>query len=61
MVLSRILGPRKDEVTRGLKKLDEELHFYSLPILVRMTKPRRMRCAGNVARMGRRGIRVGYR
>jgi hypothetical protein len=51
-VLRRIFGLKKDEVTGGLRKLhNEKLHnLYSSPI--RMTKSRRMRCAGHVARMG---------
>jgi hypothetical protein len=28
--------------------------------IIRMIKPRRMRWAGHVARMGRRGMRIGY-
>jgi hypothetical protein len=54
-VLSRIFGPKRDEVTGGWRKLlNEELHnLYSSPSVIRMTKPWRMRWAGNVARMGR--------
>jgi hypothetical protein len=39
---------------RRLEKLhNEELrNFYSSPSIIRMIKPRRMRWAGNVARMG---------
>jgi len=54
MVLRRIFGPRRDEVTgewRGLH--NEELNdFYSSPNIVRVIKSRRMRWAGHVARMG---------
>jgi hypothetical protein len=52
-VLSRIFGPRSDEVTGGWRKLhNEELHYsYSLPIIIIMTKSRRMRWAGHVACM----------
>jgi hypothetical protein len=41
-------------VTGGLRKLhNEELHnLYSSPNIIRMTKSRRMRCTGHVARMG---------
>jgi len=54
MVLRRIFGPRRDEVTGGLRRLyNEELNdLYSSPDIVRVTKSRRMRWAGNVARMG---------
>jgi hypothetical protein len=53
-VLGRIFGPKRDEVTGGWRKLhNEELHgFYSSPSIVRVTKARRMRWAGHVARMG---------
>jgi hypothetical protein len=53
-VLRRIFGPRRDEVTGEWRKLhNEELHnLYSSPDITRMIKSRRMRWAGNVARMG---------
>jgi hypothetical protein len=35
-------------------------NLYSSPSIIRMIKSRRMRCAGHVARMGRRGMHVGY-
>jgi hypothetical protein len=54
-VRRRIFGPKRDEVTRGWRKLrNEELHgLYSSPSTVRVIKARRMRWAGHVARMGR--------
>jgi hypothetical protein len=53
-VLRRIFGPKKDGVTKWWRKLhNEELHnLYSLPSIIRIIKPRRMRLAGHVARMG---------
>jgi hypothetical protein len=53
-VLRRTFGPKRDEVTGGWRKLhNEELHgLYSSPGIVRVIKARRMRWAGNVARMG---------
>ena len=53
-MLSRIFGPRRDEVTREWRRLhNEELNdLYSSPNIVRVIKPRRMRWAGHVARMG---------
>jgi hypothetical protein len=53
-VLRRKFGPRWDEVTGDWRKLhNEELHnLYSSPNIIRMIKSRRMRWAGNVARMG---------
>jgi hypothetical protein len=60
-VLRRIFGPKRDEVTRGWRKLhNEELHnLHSSPNVIRMTKSRRMRWAGHVARMGEK--RTAYR
>jgi hypothetical protein len=49
----RIFEPKRDDVIGGWKKLlSEELQsLNSLPSLIRMTKPRRMRSTGHVARM----------
>ena len=54
MVLRRIFGPRRDEVTGEWRRLhNEELSdLYSAPNIVRVIKSRRMRWAGHVARMG---------
>jgi hypothetical protein len=59
-VLRRIFGTKRDEVMRGWRKLhNEELHnLKSSPS--RIIKLRRMRWAGYVARMGRRGMHIGY-
>jgi hypothetical protein len=53
-VLRRIFGSKRDEVTRGWRKLhNEELHgLYSSPRIIRVIKARRMGWAGYVARMG---------
>jgi hypothetical protein len=61
-VLKRIFGQTGDEVAGGCGKLhNEELHnLYSPPSKIRMIKSRRMRWSGNVARMGRRGMHIGY-
>jgi hypothetical protein len=61
-VLRRIFCPKRDEVTGDWGKLhNEELHnLYSSPNIIRMMKSKRMRRAGHVARMGRRGMRIGY-
>ena len=59
MVLRRICGPRRNEVTGKWRRLhNEELHdLYSSPNIVRVIKSRRMRWAGHVARMGEeRGV-----
>ena len=54
-VLRRTFGPKRDEVTEELRKLhDEELNdLYSSPNNLWVIKPRRMRWAAHVARMGR--------
>ena len=61
MVLRRIFGPRREEVTGGWRRLhNEELNdLYSSPNIVRVIKSRIMRWAGHVARMGEE--RVVYR
>ena len=53
-VLSRIYGPRRDEVTAEWRRLhNEEINvLYCSPNIVRVIKWRRMRWAGYVARMG---------
>jgi hypothetical protein len=58
----RIFEPKRDEVTEVWRKLhNEELHnLYSSPSIIGMIKSRRMRWAGHVARMGRRGMHIGY-
>ena len=55
MVLRRIFGPRRDEVTGEWRRFhNEELKdLYSSPNNVRVIKSRRMRWAGHVARMGK--------
>jgi hypothetical protein len=57
-VLRRIFRPKWNEVTREWRKLhNEELNdMYSSSRIVRVIKSRRMRWAGHVARMGRRGM-----
>jgi len=53
-VLKRIFGPAMDEVTMEWRRLhNEELYdLYSSPNFIRLMKYRRMRWAGNVARLG---------
>jgi hypothetical protein len=60
--LRKIFGPKRDEVIGGWRKLDnEELHnLYCSPSIIRMIKSRRIRLAGHVARMGRRGMHIGF-
>jgi hypothetical protein len=59
-VLRRIFCPKRGEMTGGCGKLhNEELHnLYSSPN--RLIKSRRMRWAGYVARIGRRGMHTEY-
>ena len=61
MVWRRIFGPRRDEVTGELRRLqNEELNdLYSSPSIVRAIKSRRMRWAGHVVRMGEERGRIG--
>jgi hypothetical protein len=56
-VLRSISGPRRDEVRGVWRKLhNKELHnLYSSPSIIRMIKSRKIRWAGHVARVGRRG------
>ena len=59
MVLRRIFGPRRDDVTGKCRILhNEELNdLYFSPNIVRVIKSRRMRWAGQVARIGEeRGV-----
>jgi hypothetical protein len=57
-VLRRIFGAKRDEIIAGLRKLpNEELrNLYSSPNI----KSRRMKWAGNVAGMGKRGMHIGF-
>ena len=53
MVLRRIFGARRDEVTGEWRRLhNEKLNdFYPSPNIVRVIKPKRMRWVGHVALM----------
>jgi hypothetical protein len=54
MVLRRIFGSKRDEVTGEWRRLhNQELYdLYSSSNIIRVIKSRIMRCAGHVARMG---------
>jgi hypothetical protein len=56
LVLKRIFGPKRDDLTDEWRKLhNEELHdLYSSTSIIRIIKSRRMRWAEHVARMGER-------
>ena len=59
MVLRRIFGPRRDEVTGERRRMhNEELNdLYCSPNIVRVIKSRRMRWTGHVVCMWeRRGV-----
>jgi hypothetical protein len=52
-VLRRIFGPKREEDGSWRKLHNDELHsLYSSLNIVRVTKSRRMRWTGHVARMG---------
>jgi hypothetical protein len=61
-VLRGIFGQKRGEVIGGWRKLHDEEppNLYSSPSIIRMMKSRRMRWAGHVARMGRRGVNIGF-
>jgi hypothetical protein len=61
-VLRRIFGPKREKVTGHWTKLHSgEIHYlYSSPDVIRQIKSRRMRWAGNVARMGRGETCTGF-
>jgi hypothetical protein len=61
-VLRRIFAPKRDKVMEGWRKLhNEEIHnLYSSPSMIRMIKSWRIRWAGHVVWMGRRGMHIGY-
>ena len=54
-MLRRIVGSRRDEVTREWRKLynEEPNNLYFSQNIIRVIKSRRMRWAGHVGRMGR--------
>jgi hypothetical protein len=55
-ILRRIFGQKRDEVR---KLHNKELHNVCVsPIIIGMMKSRRMRWAGNIARMERRGMHL---
>jgi hypothetical protein len=60
-VLRRVFGPKRDEMMGDWRKLhSEELHnLYSTPDIIRIMKSRRMKWAGHLARMGKRGMHIG--
>jgi hypothetical protein len=57
-VLSRIFRPKRDGVAGEWRKLHNNL--YSSPNIITIIKSRRMRWAGQVARMESRGTCIGY-
>jgi hypothetical protein len=61
MVLRRIFGPNRDEVTGEWRRLhNKELYaVYSSPNIIRVIKSRRLRWVGHVACMGE--MRNAYR
>jgi hypothetical protein len=62
MVLRRVIGAKRDEVTQECIKLhNKKLNdLYCSPNVIRMFKARRMRWAGHVACMGIRALCTGF-
>jgi hypothetical protein len=60
-VLRRIFGPKRNEITREWRRLSNKQLYalYSSPDIIRITKSRRLRWAGHVARL--RVMRGTYR
>jgi hypothetical protein len=59
-MLNKIFGPKLEEVVGGCRKLyDEELHNLYLSNIIQLTRTRRMRWAGRVARVGEKRVLVG--
>jgi hypothetical protein len=58
----RVFGTKRDEVIGGWRKLhNEELHNFYCPLsIIRMIRSKRLRWARHVARMGGRGMRIGF-
>jgi hypothetical protein len=61
-LLKKIYGPKRDEMVRGWRKLinDDPHNIHTSPSIIVMIKSRRMRWTGNVARMRRRGMHIGF-
>jgi hypothetical protein len=58
-VLRRIFESKRDKASGGWRKL--QLHnLYPSSSIIRKMKSRRMRWAGHVAQMGRRGMHIRY-
>jgi hypothetical protein len=58
-VPGRIFGLMRDEVIGDRRKLHNE-SFITSSSITRMIKSRKIKWAGHVARMGKRGIHIGY-
>jgi hypothetical protein len=60
-VLRRTSGPKRVEVVGSWRKLHNELrNLYSSPNIIRMITSRKVRCAWNVAPIGRRRKHTGF-
>jgi hypothetical protein len=52
-VLRKIIGPKMNDITEERRRLrNEELNNLYSPNIIQVIKSRRVRMAGNVARMG---------
>jgi hypothetical protein len=61
-VLRRIFGPKRDEAPWDWRRLhNKELYAVcSSPNIIRMIKPRTLRWAGHIARMGGEEVHIGF-
>jgi hypothetical protein len=61
-VLRRILRLKTDKMAGGYRKLHKKeiLNLYSSPNIIRIIKSRRMKWTGQIARMGRERLHIGF-
>jgi hypothetical protein len=62
MVLRRLFGPQRDDVTGEWRRLhNKEVYaLFSSPDIIRIIKSRRLRGAGHVARRGTVEMHTGF-
>jgi hypothetical protein len=62
MVLRKIFGPKRGEVTREWRRVHHGKLYdvYSTPDIIRMIKSKMMRWAGHMARVAERRMHTGF-